>query len=467
MENRRISFSRSVLLADDDELVLALAQRALTQAGYAVTAISDGAQACEWLERRRFDVLLTDLSMPGLHGFELMRTAIERGAARAIVVMTGEGSVANAVRAMRDGASDFIAKPFDGDALVACVNRAIGAGADHTHESNASALEFRDRYAPALVGEDPTLLEVFSVLERVVDTDCSVLVTGESGTGKELVARAIHDAGERRDGPFVTVNCAAIPSELMESEIFGHAKGAFTGATERRIGRFEAADGGTLFLDEIGEMDLSLQSKLLRVLQDHAFTPVGEHRSRTADVRVVAATNRDLEKDASAGVFRLDLYHRLNVVPVELPPLRERRGDVRALAGHFARATAARYRRPIPRLSEEALRVLENQPWLGNVRELRNLIERLVILKKDESTIDVSDLPPSLHNAPISQAFEALRLPEEGIDLRKTLDTIEERLTRDALERSKGNKARAATLLGLKRTTLIERLKRLKITEVA
>ncbi|MEM6733146.1 MAG: sigma-54 dependent transcriptional regulator, partial [Myxococcota bacterium] len=290
-----MSNARSILVADDDSLVLAMVERALCRAGYAVTTVESGEAARELIDSRRFDLLLTDISMPGLDGFGLMGEAHQLGAVGATVVMTGEGSIATAVRAMREGASDFVTKPIEPDSIVAVVDRLLGTNLSSDEAEFASARGFRERYARDVVGDHPKLLDVFGLLERVVDTDCNVLVTGESGTGKELIARAVHDASERRDGPFVTVNCAAIPSELMESEIFGHAKGAFTGATERRVGKFEAANGGTLFLDEIGEMDLALQAKLLRVLQDRQFTPVGEHRSRTADVRVVTATNRDLE----------------------------------------------------------------------------------------------------------------------------------------------------------------------------
>ncbi len=459
--------TRSILAADDDELVLAMVERALRKAGYAVTTAVDGASARALLDTRRFDLLLTDISMPGMTGFELMAEAHALGMVGATVVMTGESSINTAVRAMREGASDFVTKPVTPDAIVSTVDRVLGTSLSCEGDEYASARAFREAHAREMVGEHPKLLEVFSLLERVVDTDCNVLISGESGTGKELVAKAVHDASERHEGPFVTVNCAAIPAELMESEIFGHAKGAFTGATERRLGKFEAADGGTLFLDEIGEMDLALQSKLLRVIQDRQFTPVGEHRSRTANVRIVAATNRNLEAEAQAGTFRLDLYHRLNVIPVELPPLRERSSDVGALVQHFAKLTAARYRRPVVGVSDEALRLLEGHSWPGNVRELRNLVERLVILKKDETPIGVKELPASFQQVRVSQAFGALRLPEAGIDLRGTLEKIESQLTKDALERSKGNKAKAASLLGLKRTTLLERIKRLNLAEVA
>ncbi|MEO1173669.1 MAG: sigma-54 dependent transcriptional regulator, partial [Myxococcota bacterium] len=318
--------ARTVLVADDDSQILAFVSRVLSQAGYDVSTVENGDAAIALLKSQRYDLLLSDIHMPGVDGFQLLDSALETGSIGAAVLMTGQGSISIAVRAIRQGARDFITKPLDAAQLASVVDRALGTPL--ASDDYIEARGFRDTHAPEVVGEHPALLDVFNLLERVADTDCNVLVSGESGTGKELIARAIHQASERRNGPFVTVNCAAIPSELMESEIFGHAKGAFTGATERRIGKFEAADGGTLFLDEIGEMDLSLQSKLLRVLQDRVFTPVGEHRSRTANVRIVTATNRDLESEADLGTFRLDLFHRLNVIPIELPPLRERGSDI-------------------------------------------------------------------------------------------------------------------------------------------
>lgn len=457
--------ARTILVADDDAHVLAFVARVLGQAGYDVTTVENGDAAIALLKAGRFDLLLSDIHMPGADGFQLLDSALELGAIGAAVLMTGQGSIALAVRAIRQGARDFITKPVDAAQLAAVVDRVLGTPI--ASDDDLDARRFRDLHAPEVVGDHPSLLDVFGLLERVADTDCNVVVSGESGTGKELIARAIHQASERRNGPFVTVNCAAIPAELMESEIFGHAKGAFTGATERRIGKFEAADGGTLFLDEIGEMELALQSKLLRVLQDRVFTPVGEHRSRTADVRIVTATNRDLESEADVGAFRLDLFHRLNVIPIELPALRERASDIESLVNHFVRSTATRYRRPVVGIATDALRMLESYNWPGNVRELRNLIERLIVLKKDDTPIAANDLPSTFQQVRISQAFTNLRLPEEGIDLRGTLEKIEYQLTVDALERSNGNKARAADLLGLKRTTLLERIKRLNLLEIS
>ncbi|MED5463599.1 MAG: sigma 54-interacting transcriptional regulator, partial [Myxococcota bacterium] len=285
------------------------------------------------------------------------------------------------------------------------------------------------------------------------------------GTGKELVARAVHQASNRKDHPFVAVNCAAIPKELMESEIFGHAKGAFTGAGERREGKFAAANGGTLFLDEIGEMDVNLQGKFLRVIQEQEFTPVGESRPRKADVRIVSATNQDLLDNCTKGTFREDLYYRLNVIPIQMPTLEERPGDVGLLVDHFIARATQRHGRFVSGVEDDVMRMFKSYAWPGNVRELENMVERIIILKKDEGLITRADLPPLLTKAAETQNLGAVSLPEEGINIREALEDLESKLTVDALRRSSGNKARAAQLLGLKRTTLIERLKRLGLTE--
>jgi len=361
---------------------------------------------------------------------------------------------------------DFIAKPFDADAVLAALNRALGQTASPEGE-RAQIAAWRAEFASDIVGESEALYRVFSVIERIADTDCNVLITGASGTGKELVARTIHRASARSTQPFVPVNCAAIPKVLIESEIFGHAKGAFTGANEKRAGRFEVADGGTLFLDEVGEMDPSLQAKFLRVIQEKEFTPVGSSRTQKADVRIVAATNQDLEQRCKEGLFREDLYYRLNVVPIELPELGRRRDDIPLLVDRFVAMANARHGRNVTGVTEEAGAVLLRHHWPGNVRELANLIERVTIMKRD-GVIGVDDLPASMNAQPTTaQSFEQVQLPEQGFDIKKAMEQLETRLTLDALERSGGNKARAAALLGLKRTTLIERLKKLNLNDAS
>ena len=327
---------------------------------------------------------------------------------------------------------------------------------------------WREQYASSILGADPKLTRVFGILERVCDTDCTVLVTGESGTGKELIARALHDSSDRRGRPLVTVNCAAIPENLLESELFGHARGAFTGATAARVGRFVAADGGTLFLDESGELPLALQAKLLRVVQEKEVTPVGESRSQRVDVRVVAATNRDLEEMVERGEFREDLLYRLQVVPVELPPLRERKGDIAALVEHFVSRTAQVRGRPVTGVAPDALKAMSAYDWPGNIRQLENTIERMVLLRA-EGEIELEDLPPKVVAGLAAQSVsaDAPTLPEDGIELRDAVEQFENALILQALERTGWNKNRAAALLRMNRTTLVEKLKKKNLASEA
>jgi DNA-binding NtrC family response regulator len=452
--------ARTILFVDDDPVVLRLLSRGLTEGGYSVETAGGGPEGVRKLDSQVYDALLVDLGMPEIDGFAVMEHAIRGHRAGKVIVVTGQDSVPVAVAAMKAGASDFLTKPVEPDAVCNALGRVFGdSGALASHGATRTA--WRQAHAKGFVGDDPSILAVFKVLESVADTDCNILITGESGTGKELVARALHSASRRAKRPFVAVNCAAIPKELMESEVFGHSRGAFTGAMQPREGRFQIAEGGTLFLDEIGEMDQQLQSKLLRVVQEREYTPVGESRPRPADVRIVTATNQNLERLCQTGRFRVDLFYRLNVIPIELPPLRNRRADIPCLARHFVALANARHARHVLGFTEAAHQTFLAHDWPGNVREMANLIERIVILRS-EGLIDVGDLPVAM-TAQRSGSSEEIVLPNEGLDLNDALLTLERRLTMDALQRCDGNKAKAAELLGLKRTTLIERLKKLDI----
>jgi transcriptional regulator with PAS, ATPase and Fis domain len=320
---------------------------------------------------------------------------------------------------------------------------------------------WRERNAPEIIGDNPLLLDVLKVAERVAETDCTVLITGESGTGKDLIAHAIHRASDRSAGTFVPLNCGAIPESLLESELFGHVRGAFTGAVNARTGRFAMAEGGTLFLDEIGEMSLHLQAKLLRVLQDKEYSPVGESRTYKCDVRIIAATNCVLEKMVEEGRFRADLFWRLNVVPLELPPLKTRKDDIEKLCRHFIFRYNDRYGRQLAGVSAEALELMVRYEWPGNVRQLENAVQRAVVVK-GEGVLEPKDLPPQLLSARGAKAgpLSLTHLPEEGIDLRETLESLENALILQALERTAWNKNQAALLLQLNRTTLVEKLKK-------
>jgi DNA-binding NtrC family response regulator len=401
--------------------------------------------------------VLTDLRMPRSDGMEVLEALRERSPGTPSVMLTAHGAINECVAAMRAGAVDFLTKPFHADELEAVVRRAL-AKPGTKEEPKASKTEL-GRPQASLIGVSPALQKVLEVVERVARTDATVLVTGETGTGKEVLARLIHGMSPRAGRPLIALNCGAIPEGLVESELFGHAKGAFTGAVERRSGKFTQADGGTIFLDEIGELPLATQVKLLRVLQDREVTPVGSADSLPVDVRVVAATHRDLETMAGSGQFRQDLFYRLDVVRIEMPALRARREDIPLLANHFLTIAGARLKRSLT-FAPDTLDALGRHDWPGNVRELENTVERMAILSP-EDLITPTHLPPRVQQAsPVPSGVTKPDLPEEGIDLQEALEAIEERLIAEALRRADGNKTLAARLLGLNRTTLIEKLKR-------
>lgn len=453
-----------VLIVDDDVSVAQTLERMVRECGYQAEVVTAGAKALERLSAQTFEILLVDLIMPEVDGFAVLRHAVQKKLCQHVIVITGQSSVPVAVEAMRAGAADFITKPFVLKDVRESIERVAGASEKTSKKQQSELSQWRRKFAPELLGQEPALMEVLSIVQRVADTDCNVLVQGESGTGKELVAHAIHNASRRSQAAFVPLNCAAIPKELMESEIFGHTKGAFSGATEKRVGKFQVADGGTLFLDELGEMELSLQSKFLRVIQEGEFTPVGESKPQHADVRIVSATNVDLENSCKEGKFRADLYYRLNVIPIRLPSLRERPGDIPLLVERIVERANRRHGRNVSGFQTAALDVLKSYKWPGNIRELANLVERLVVIK-GEGEISIEDLPTNIKKASpsTSVAVESLQLPGEGLNIDAALQSLETRLTLDALRRSNGNKAKAAELLGLKRTTLVERLRKLNI----
>ena len=367
-----------ILVVDDKEVVRDGVGLTLARSGHGVCPASDGASALEQLDKRKVDLVITDLSMPGMDGLELLHAIRERDEHMPVILMTAYGSIEKAVEAMRAGAWDFVTKPFHGDELQLAVSRALEHGAMRKENQTLRAAGQSEEVD--MVASAPAMQNVVAQIEVIAEANADVLLTGESGVGKEVAAKWIHEHSPRKDGGFLAVNCAALPGPLLESELFGHEKGAFTGAAERRLGRFELADGGTLLLDEIGELDLALQSKLLRVLQERTFERVGASRSIRTDVRVIAATNRDLAAEVRAGRFREDLLYRLNVLPVHLPPLRDRREDIIVLADRFLAAAARRDGRPVPSLAADAQHALVSYNWPGNVRELRNICERAAVL---------------------------------------------------------------------------------------
>lgn len=462
--------SNTILIVEDDDQLRAALRRYLKRSGAHVLEASTCGEALEALDSEYIDLVLTDVVLPDGKGFELVDKAAKLDSEPGIIVMTGEECLEYPINALKRGAADFLLKPFSFEALDEALVRARTARS-RFDTSTMLALpkatpieEWRAKHAPKILGRDRQLLKVFSIIERTADTDCTVLITGESGTGKELVARAVHTASERAHKPFVTVNCAAIPENLLESELFGHMRGAFTGATQSRIGRFAQAIGGTIFLDEIGELPISLQAKLLRVLQEKEVTPIGESKTVRVDVRVVTATNRDLEEMVEAGTFREDLLYRLNVIPVELPPLRGRRADIAELVEHFVARTNEKRGRNISGIADEAMEVMVAYEWPGNVRQLENTIERIVVLKT-EGLVELEDLPNKIRNAGSSKTARGPELPEDGINLKDAVEGFENALILQALERTGWNKNQAATILRMNRTTLVEKLKKKKFAQ--
>jgi len=443
-----------VLVVEDEAPQRELIGGILARAGYGVRSAAGVDEALACLAEEVPDLVLCDWRMPGRDGGELLAEVRTRRLGCGFVVMTAYGSIAHAVEAVRLGADDYLAKPFEREALLLAVRRCL-----RTRHLERENVRLREEVASRdgmgeMIGRSPAMQRLYRTLDKVAATDATVLVTGESGTGKELVARVLHRSSPRAGRPFVAVNCAAIPDTLMESELFGHERGAFTGAVRRREGRFEEANGGTLFLDEISSMTVALQAKLLRVLQERRFSRLGAGGEVACDVRVVAASNRDLAQLVASGEFRDDLYYRLNVVPIAVPPLRDRREDIPLLAEAFRERAARRYGVGVGPLSGPVMRLLEEHGWPGNVRELANTVERLVLLAEG-GEVRAEDLPAEIRGHGAAQACPFC-LPPEGL----VWEEMERSLLEQALERADGNRAAAARLLGLSYKTLLYRLEK-------
>ncbi len=452
------------LLLVDDEAALreAIAER-LGDHGFIVEQAANGEEAIARLADFAFDVLITDMRLPGVDGRAVLDAALERYPEIIAIIITGFGTVKDAVNAIKQGAADFVTKPFQFDALLHVLNSALEQRRLRSENAYLRS-QLEDRYRiDGLVGRSAVMRHLFQLLETVSSTSSTILVTGETGTGKELAARAIHHNSPRRANRFVALNCSAIPETLLEAELFGHARGAFTGAVGTRQGRLEQAHKGTLFLDEVGTMSPALQAKLLRVLQEREFERVGDSHTIRIDVRIIAATHSDLARMVAEGTFREDLFYRLNVIPVQLPALRERREDIPLLVQHFLRKLGSEQVPPrAVTMSQEALRRLMSHAWPGNVRQLENIVERALAFSQGRSQIDVADLGPEIQNNPAPVADAETWFPDEGMDLERYIEGVELTLIKRSLERTHGNKVQAARLLNLKRTTLIEKLKRLE-----
>ncbi len=441
----------TILVADDEEGVRSFVAEALETEGHRVVQAADGDEAARWLDRRSFHLLITDLKMPGTDGMALLRKVRAEQPETEVLVLTAHGSVDGAVEAMKLGALDYLQKPLSGpDELRLLAARAAERFELHSLRERSAA---EAREGPALTYGAPAMVPVVAALEKVAPTQATVLLLGESGTGKEVAARAVHRWSPRRDGPFVALNCAAVAEPLLESELFGHEKGAFTGATARRRGRLELAAGGTVFLDEIAELRPELQAKLLRVIETKRFERVGGSRTLEADVRWLAATNRDLAERLASGAFRDDLYHRLAVFPVRMPPLRERREDILPLARHLLERIGWDLGRATPRLDRRAEAALQAGPWPGNVRELANALERAAILAGDAPI--TAELVSAGERPGAGAAIEPEAEPSP-----RTLEELERRAIERALARHGGHRQRAAEELGIGVRTLYEKLKR-------
>jgi DNA-binding NtrC family response regulator len=450
-----------VLVVDDDPAVRDVLQEFLMQEEYSVSTAEDGAAAIQAVKDSVIHIVITDFQLPDIDGLEIIDHLAKLDAKIIPIMMTGFGTIETAVRAMKSGAFDFITKPFDLE-TVAVVVRKAAEFLRLRQENHLLRKAVRDQYRlEHLVGASEPIQQVMEFVHKVADSDSTVMIQGESGTGKELVARMLHFNSLRKDRPLVPVNCGAIPENLLESELFGHEKGAFTGATHSRMGRFELANGGTIFLDEIGEMSLPLQVKILRVLQEREFERVGGNRTIHVDVRIIAATNQDLETLVEEKRFRKDLFYRLNVIPIVIPPLRERRSDIPLLIDHFLTRFNQSKHTTVSGLASDALQMLTEYDWPGNIRELENMIERLVVLKK-YGVLSVGDLPEKIcRRSPGPELKEQfIRFSEDGINLSREVEQYEKHLIMEALRKANGVTSRAAQLLHLNRTTLVEKLKR-------
>ena len=452
--------AQTILITEDDRVQREIISDILQQSGYEVTASDSAERTLDILKDRAFELLLTDMRMPGLDGLELLRRAKRLRPEIEVVVMTAHATIRTAVTAMKEGAIDYLEKPFDKDTLLHVINRALERTSLQKENRQLRELVIRSVSLGSIIGESPAMQAVFERTAKAARVNSTVLILGESGTGKEMIARHIHFEGSRQKKPFVVVNCAAIPDSLVESELFGHEKGAFTGADASRPGKFEDASTGTLFLDEIGDMHLESQAKLLRVLQDGVVERVGSSKTRQVDVRVIAATNRDLRDRVERGEFREDLYFRLEVLPVYLPPLRERIEDLPLLIKHFREKLSVKIGIDAPQVGPEVVDAFRRYRWPGNVRELEHTLEQLFILANDD-VLTAKDLPEKFNQAVVPAG--EVGLPPGGL----SLEELEQDLIRQALERSGGRIKEAAELLGLTYKTLQYRLKKHEIDRKA
>lgn len=456
-----------VLVVDDEIAIQKALTRFLRKLDYDADGASDGAEAIEMCKHKTYDLVISDLTMPTMTGIELLREVRKIHPDAAFLIMTGYGTIESAVEAIKEGAFHYITKPFELNDMGLLVDKSLKFRR-LSHDNEMLKRQVKGLYNfNNIIGCSEPIKDVFRLVEKVCDTDSNILILGESGTGKELVARAVHYSSPRAGRPLIPVNCGAIPENLLESELFGHMKGSFTGAVNSKIGKFELAQGGSIFLDEIGDMSLKLQVKLLRVLQERKLEPVGSTHSVEIDVRLIAATHRNLEELVAQGKFREDLYYRLNVIPVTIPPLRDRHCDIPLLVSHFTEIFSKNNGLPKPLIADEIMGMLTNYKWPGNVRELENTIERLCVLRPGQK-VTREDLPEKFMQLTTSFFTKnPFAIPDNGISLKNVVDDFENSLIIKALDKTNWNKNRAASLLRLNRTTLVEKIKKRNITRKA
>jgi len=455
-----------ILIVDDDPEILNVIADILREAGYEVDKAEDGRKAIRCVEDDFYDLVITDLNLPQVDGMKVLQYVVDQSPETMCVILTGYGTIKGSVEAIKMGAFDYITKPVKSDEILIVVEKALKFR-QLERENTLLKQQLRRKYRfENFVGDSGPIQKVFELIERVADTDSTVLITGESGTGKELIAKAIHYNSHRQDNPMVVINCGAIPEELLESELFGHEKGAFTGAHKMRVGRFELANGGTIFLDEIGDMSPNLQVKLLRVLQEQKFERVGGTRTLEIDVRILAATNKNLISAVNRGRFRQDLFYRLNVIPIRVPPLRHRKPDIPLLLDFFIKKFNKQNRKRITGFSQEGLDCLMEYRWPGNVRELENLVERLIILSNGDQ-IELEDVPDSIKGKPSNVESIEVKIPKDGIVFDQAVEEYEKKLILQALAETNWVKTKAAKLLNINRTTLIEKMKKKNLCKPA
>lgn len=457
--------SESILIVDDEVALRSAIVEFLQQEGFNVQHASSGEEALDLLKAEAFDVLITDMKLPGVDGIQVLQEALKTYPGIVSIIITGHGTIENAVQAMKNGAYDYISKPFQLVEISLVVKQALERRRLREENSYLKS-QLQEKYKfENIVGSSKAMQDVFRLVHTVAETNSTVLITGETGTGKEIIAKAIHYKSLRKDQKIICINCGAIPESLLESELFGHVKGAFTGAHQSRAGRFEQAHKGTIFLDEIGNMSPSLQVKLLRVLQEREFERIGGAGTVKLDVRIIAATSANLRELVERNEFRSDLYYRLNVIPIHLPPLRERREDIPLLARHFLKKYCQPSNLDEKTISQEAMKMLMTYSWPGNARQLENAIERAVAMVGIRDIIFPADLPHEVQKTKNNLLLSEIYIPEEGVNFNTEVSSLQKELILQSLKRTGGNKGQAARLLNLKRTTLIEKLRRFNLLD--